>query len=138
MTLNHSSNSQGYDYSRSGNPTRNCLEELLASLEKAKFALTYASGLAATDNVVHLLKAGDHLVAFDDLYGGVGRLLRACAIPSGISVDFVDARDANIVAAAIKPTTKVLLLNINIIYHLRFNNLPVHCKIYSTRRHNTH
>ncbi|XP_003740188.1 cystathionine gamma-lyase [Galendromus occidentalis] len=98
----------GFEYSRSGNPTRSCLEELLASLENAKFAMCYASGLAATDNVVHLLETGDHIVAFDDLYGGVGRLFRACAMPKGIEVDFVDARDPQVVAAALKPNTKLV------------------------------
>lgn len=98
---------QGFEYSRSGNPTRSCLEALLASLEKAKYALCYSSGLAATDNVVHLLKSGDHMVAFDDLYGGTGRLFRTCAVPFGVQVDFVDARDPQIVAAAIKKNTKV-------------------------------
>lgn len=98
----------GFEYSRSGNPTRNCLEACLASLEKAKHALCYASGLAATDNVVHLLKTGDHIVAFDDLYGGIGRLFRTCAMPLGIQVDFVDARDPQVVADAIKPNTKLV------------------------------
>ena len=81
----------------------------MASLEKAKFAISYASGLAATDNVVHLLKTGDHIVAFDDLYGGIGRLFRACAIPLGVEVDFVDATNPQIVADAIKENTKVFV-----------------------------
>ncbi|XP_022659773.1 cystathionine gamma-lyase-like isoform X2 [Varroa jacobsoni] len=98
----------GYDYSRSGNPTRNCLETCLAALEKTKYALCYASGLAAVDNVLHLLQNGDHIIAFNDLYGGVNRLLRNCAIPHGLEVDFVDATDPANIADAIKPNTKVV------------------------------
>ena len=65
-----------YEYSRCGNPTRQCLEECLASLEKAKYALTFASGLGATTTLMFMLKSGDHIVSIDDVYGGTGRLFR--------------------------------------------------------------
>jgi len=65
-----------YEYSRCGNPTRQCLEECLASLEKAKYALTFSSGLGATTTFMFLLKSGDHIVSIDDVYGGTGRLFR--------------------------------------------------------------
>ena len=66
-----------YEYSRCGNPTRQCLEECLASLEKAKYALTFASGLGATTTLMFILKSGDHIVSIDDVYGGTGRLFRS-------------------------------------------------------------
>ncbi|XP_022660324.1 putative cystathionine gamma-lyase 2 [Varroa destructor] len=98
----------GYKYARSGNPSRTCLETCIASLEKAKFALCYSSGMAAVDNVLHLVNAGDHIVAFDDLYGGVTRILRHCAVPHGLEVDFVDATDADNVSKALKSNTKLI------------------------------
>src|SRR3989338_838476 len=65
----------GYEYSRSGNPTRNALEKRLAALEDAQFGLAFSSGLAAeTVIALALLSSGDHVVAFDDLYGGTRRL----------------------------------------------------------------
>lgn len=63
--------------------------------------------MAAVDNVLHLVNAGDHIVAFDDLYGGVTRILRHCAVPHGLEVDFVDATDADNVSKALKSNTKV-------------------------------
>ncbi|CAN8028293.1 unnamed protein product, partial [Ixodes persulcatus] len=98
----------GFEYSRSGNPTRNCLEECLASLEHAKYALVYASGLAATHNVTHLLNPGDHIVSFDDVYGGTNRLFRGLMIPRGFEVTFVDATDIKKVEAVLRPTTKLV------------------------------
>src|SRR5438445_3015906 len=65
---------KGYEYSRTGNPTRTALEQCLASLENAAFGLAFASGLAATSAVLNLLSAGDHVVAAEDLYGGTSRL----------------------------------------------------------------
>ena len=65
---------KGYEYSRTGNPTRAVLETALAALENGKYGLCFASGLAATTTVLCLLKAGDEIVASDDLYGGTIRL----------------------------------------------------------------
>ncbi|MEE8142393.1 MAG: PLP-dependent transferase, partial [Planctomycetota bacterium] len=65
---------QGYEYSRTGNPTRTALERNLAALEEGDHGLCFASGLAATDAVIRLLSAGDHVVAGDDLYGGTYRI----------------------------------------------------------------
>ncbi|KAF8786968.1 Cystathionine gamma-lyase like protein [Argiope bruennichi] len=79
----------GFEYSRSGNPTRQCLEESLASLENAKYALCFASGLAATLSTTYLLKTGDHIICFDDLYGGTNRLFRTCAANMGIETSFM-------------------------------------------------
>jgi cystathionine gamma-lyase len=98
----------GYEYSRSGNPTRQCLEESIASLENAKYALCFASGLAATMSITHLLKAGDHVICFDDLYGGTNRYFRTCASKMGIETTFTDMRDIENIKKAIQPNTKLI------------------------------
>src|SRR5215813_12088190 len=64
---------KGYEYARTGNPTRTALEQCLASLEEGEFGLCFGSGLAATNTVMNLLSAGDHVVCGDDLYGGTFR-----------------------------------------------------------------
>lgn len=97
-----------YEYSRSGNPTRNCLEECLASLEEAKHGLVFASGLSATTTMLHTLSSGDHLVANDDLYGGTNRYFRKVVSRQGIITDFVDTTVVSNVQAALKPSTKMV------------------------------
>jgi len=97
-----------YEYSRSGNPTRDCLEECLASLEDGKHGLTFASGLAATTSIMHLLKQGDHVIAGDDLYGGTNRYFRRVLSNQGITVEFVNSIVVSNVTAAIKPSTKIV------------------------------
>ena len=98
----------GFEYSRSGNPTRQCLEESLAALECAEYALCFASGLAATLSLTHLLNGGDHVVCFDDLYGGTNRYFRTCAAKMGVEASFVDMRDIDNVRKAIKKNTKMI------------------------------
>ncbi|KAK4319700.1 hypothetical protein Pmani_009358 [Petrolisthes manimaculis] len=97
-----------YEYSRSGNPTRSCLEKGLATIENAKFGLAFASGLAATTTITHLLSTGDHIVVMDDLYGGTNRYFRRVASRMGYEIDFVDASDSKKVEAALKPNTKMV------------------------------
>jgi len=97
-----------YEYSRSGNPTRKCLEECIASLENADYALAFASGLAATVSLTHLLQHGDHIVCFDDLYGGTNRYFRTCASRMGIEVSFVDMRSIDNVRKAMQKNTKMI------------------------------
>ncbi|CAF3376849.1 unnamed protein product [Rotaria socialis] len=98
-----------YEYSRCGNPTRQCLEECLASLEKAKYALTFSSGLGATTTFMFLLKSGDHIVSIDDVYGGTGRLFRRCMAPMGIESSFVDmSTDPSSIVKHLKPTTRLV------------------------------
>ena len=80
----------------------------MAALDGAKHALTFASGLAATSTITHLLKAGDHIVCMDDLYGGTNRYFRKVASNLGIQTSFVDATDANKVADAIQPNTRIV------------------------------
>lgn len=101
---------KGYDYSRSNNPTRATLEELMAKLEVGATGLAFASGLAAIDAVVKLLKSGDEIVAVDDIYGGAYRLFTAVYEQYSIKVHFVDTSDLEKVAAAITPNTKLIWL----------------------------
>lgn len=81
---------KGYEYSRTGNPTRTALEEALAAIENGKFGLAFASGLAATTTVLSLLKSGDHIIAGDDLYGGTYRLLEKVVQNWGITTTYFD------------------------------------------------
>jgi O-succinylhomoserine (thiol)-lyase len=99
---------KGYEYSRTGNPTRTALEKCLASLEDGRFGLAYASGCAATTNVISLLKAGDHVVASDDLYGGTYRLFQKVLTKFGISFSFVDMADKEKVYQAIGDNTRMI------------------------------
>lgn len=103
---------QGYEYSRSANPTRDALEIRLAGLENAKFALAFASGLAAETNLIlTLLKPGDEVLAFDDLYGGSKRLFnRVFAERFGIKFTYVDARDIKKVESNLSSETKLIWL----------------------------
>ncbi len=99
----------GYEYSRAGNPTRTALEKRLAALENADFGLAFASGLAAESTLVlSLLKTGDHIVAFDDLYGGTRRLFNEVLQRFGVTVTYVDARDPENVRKAIRDNTRLL------------------------------
>ena len=98
----------GYEYSRSGNPTRTCLEKCIASLENAKYCCCFSSGLAATTCISFLLKKDSHIVCSDDVYGGTNRLLRLVISKYGIETTFVDASDPENVRKAIKPETKLV------------------------------
>ena len=101
---------KGYEYSRTGNPTRAALEAALASLENGKYGLCFASGLAATSTVLCLLKAGDEVVASDDLYGGTTRLFNRVFSNFNIKFIFVDGRDPKNFESAITPKTKLIWL----------------------------
>ncbi|XP_069127831.1 cystathionine gamma-lyase-like [Argopecten irradians] len=98
----------GYEYSRSGNPTRTCLEKCIAALEGAKHGMVFASGLATTTAITHLLKQGDHIVSMNDLYGGTNRYFKKVASRMGIETTFVDCTVPKNVATAIKPNTKMV------------------------------
>ena len=101
---------KGYEYSRTGNPTRTALEKNLAALEGGKHGLCFASGLAATDTVLKTLRSGDHVVACDDLYGGTYRIFERVYRPFGLDFTYVDASDAGAVEAAIRPETRLVWL----------------------------
>ena len=100
----------GYEYNRGGNPTRDSLQELLASLEGGHKALSFASGLAGEDTLLRaVLAPGDHIVMGNDVYGGTHRLVSRVFIPWGVSLSTVNMSDLDAVRAAIRPdATKVL------------------------------
>lgn len=100
---------QGYEYSRSQNPTRFAYERCVADLEEGTRGFAFASGLAATSTLLELLSPGDHVVASDDLYGGSRRLFsRVRAQSAGLKFTFVDLRDIEALEAAIQPHTRLI------------------------------
>lgn len=101
----------GYEYARTGNPTRKALERRLAELENANYGLAFASGLAAeTTLALALLKNGDHVIVFEDLYGGTRRLFDRTLANFGLEFSYVDATKTENVESAIKSNTKLVWL----------------------------
>ncbi|MCC5933910.1 MAG: cystathionine gamma-synthase [Candidatus Cyclonatronum sp.] len=99
---------KGYDYARVGNPTRTALEKLIAGIEEAEACAAFASGCAAMDALMKMLRPGDHVVASNDLYGGTYRLFTQVFAPFGIEYSFVDMTRTENVEAALRPQTKML------------------------------
>jgi cystathionine gamma-lyase len=99
---------KGYAYARGKNPTRKALEDCLAALENAEFALAFSSGMGATDTVMKLLKPGDEVITGNDLYGGSYRMFTKVFEPYGIKYHFVDLEDAQNVRNFINPNTKMI------------------------------
>jgi cystathionine gamma-lyase/homocysteine desulfhydrase len=101
---------KGYEYSRTGNPTRAALEQLIAELENGTRGLAFASGMAAVSTILSLFDQGDHLVVGDDVYGGTYRVLTKVFNRLGIDSTFVDTSDLDQVRQAIRPNTKAVYL----------------------------
>ncbi len=99
---------RGYEYSRTGNPTRAALETCIAALEGGAHGLAFASGMAAEAAIMQLLKPGDHTVAVDDLYGGSYRLFRRVLEPMGLSFSFVDGSDLTAVEKSLTDRTRIV------------------------------
>jgi cystathionine gamma-lyase len=99
---------KGFEYSRTRNPTRDALEGCLAALEGGRHGLAFASGLAATDAVLHLLSAGDHVLSSDDVYGGTFRIFDKVFRRHGLRFDAVDMTDPANVARALRPETRLV------------------------------
>ena len=99
---------KGYDYSRSGNPTRAAYEQCLADLEGARFGFAFASGCAATATVLHLVKAGEHVVASDDLYAGTPRLFEHVFASHGVDFTYADLTRPDALAEALRPETRMV------------------------------
>ncbi|GAB6926794.1 cystathionine beta-lyase [Paenibacillus sp. JCM 10914] len=99
-----------HDYSRSGNPTRQALEDYIAILEGGARGFAYSSGMAAISSSFMLLSAGDHMIVTEDVYGGTYRLLTSILNRMGIETTFVDMTDLNEVKAAWKPNTKAVYI----------------------------
>jgi cystathionine gamma-lyase / homocysteine desulfhydrase len=101
---------KGYEYSRTGNPTREALESLIADLENGKRGFAFASGMAAISTVVSLFDQGDHLVIGDDVYGGTYRVMSNVFNRMGIESTFVDTSRPENVVEAIRPNTRAVLM----------------------------
>jgi len=99
---------QGYDYTRSGNPTRRAFEDCVANLEGARFGFAMASGSVGTATITHLLSAGDHVVACDDMYGGTYRLFERVFKQQGIEFTYVDMTNPNELAKAMRKNTMLV------------------------------
>lgn len=99
---------KGFEYSRTGNPTRAALEECLASLEHARFGLAFGSGMAATSAVLSVLRPGQHVIAGDDLYGGTYRIFERVLRPMGVDFSYVSAREIADYERAVRPETVMI------------------------------
>lgn len=102
--------STGYDYTRSGNPTRAVLEELMAQIDGGCRGFAFSSGLAAIDCVLHLFKQGDSLIFTEDIYGGTYRLMEKVLIERGVKAVYVDTSDVEKVKSAINKDIKAIFL----------------------------
>ena len=101
---------RGYDYARTGNPTRTALEVSLAALEGGQFSLTFGSGMAAIDTILHLLAPGEHILAGNDVYGGTFQLFERVLRPSGLDFSYVDTTDLEQVISNLRPNTRMIWL----------------------------
>jgi cystathionine beta-lyase/cystathionine gamma-synthase len=99
---------KGYEYARTQNPTREALERNVASLEGGQYGFAFGSGLAATDTVLKLLSAGDHVVCGENVYGGTHRLMERVYARLGLSFTFVDSRDIRNIERALTPATRMV------------------------------
>ncbi len=101
---------KGYEYSRTDNPTRTALQTALAALEGGQHALAFASGMAAIDTLLRLVKPGEHVVCSNDVYGGTFRLFDKILTGYGLQFSFVDAGDEAALVTAVQPNTRLIWL----------------------------
>lgn len=101
---------RGFDYSRTGNPTRKVLEDTIARLEGGKGGFAVATGMAAEATAIHLLKAGDHVISADDVYGGTYRLFHDVMTNLGLEFSFIKMDSRQAIERAVKPNTRMLWL----------------------------
>jgi cystathionine gamma-lyase/cystathionine beta-lyase/cystathionine gamma-lyase/homocysteine desulfhydrase len=101
---------KGFEYARTQNPTRSALEKNIAALEGAQYGFAFASGMSATDAVLKLVKAGDHVIVGDNTYGGTFRLFSKILATYGIEFDYVDTADVTNVEKAFKLNTKMVFV----------------------------
>ncbi|KAA0893306.1 trans-sulfuration enzyme family protein [Oryzomonas rubra] len=116
--------STGYDYSRSGNPTRQSLEDGMARLDNGARAFAYSSGMAAIANLLLLFRSGDHLVVTEDLYGGTCRLFDKVFNQFGLTFSYVDTSDVEAVRAALTPRTRAVFAESLTNPLLKFADIP--------------
>ncbi|HZI62185.1 MAG TPA: cystathionine gamma-synthase [Pyrinomonadaceae bacterium] len=101
---------KGYEYARTQNPTRSAVERNIAALEGGRFGFAFASGMAAIDATLRLVKSGEHVVVSDNTYGGTARLFNRILTNYGVTFDYVDTSEPLNVEAAIKPNTKMVFI----------------------------
>ena len=99
---------KGFDYTRSSNPTRQVMEEILAILDGGKFGIAFASGMSAVDSCMRLLKAGDHVICSDDVYGGVSRYFNQILVNYDLHFTYVDSSNSANIENAIQSNTKLI------------------------------
>lgn len=99
---------KGYEYSRTGNPTRTALEQCVASLEEGTYGLAFASGMGAETTIMYLFSPGDHIVVSDDVYGGTYRLFERVLAPYGLQFSYIDMTDCSGVAGHLRENTKAI------------------------------
>lgn len=121
----------GYEYSRCNNPTRHCLEKVLAPLENANYALAFGSGISAITSLVYLLKTGDHIVLVDDVYSGASAFFLNLLPRMGISVSFVDmtCKDLGSLRAAIRPNTTMVWFEVTTNPMLKVIDVKAVCEL---------
>lgn len=124
----------GYDYSRSGNPTRDAFEKNIAACENAAHALAFSSGLAATATITHLLNAGDHVICMDDVYGGTRRQFTRITARHGLTFSYVDFSKPGALEGAITPKTKLAWLETPTNPLLKITDIAMVAEI--TKKHN--
>jgi cystathionine beta-lyase/cystathionine gamma-synthase len=120
---------RGYDYARTGNPTRTALESMLAVLEGGQFGLAFASGMAAIDTTLRLLSPGDHIVVGNDVYGGTYRLFERVLHPYGLDFSYIDTSDLEQVQSSLRPSTRMLWLETPSNPLLRLSDIPALAEI---------
>jgi cystathionine gamma-lyase len=101
---------KGYEYARGKNPTREALERNVASLEGGTYGFAFSSGMGCLDSIMKMFKSGDHIVCGENVYGGTFRLFDKILQNYGLQFSFVDARDAQHIADAVKPNTRAILV----------------------------
>jgi cystathionine beta-lyase len=124
---------KGFDYARTGNPTRAALESIVAKLEHGSTGIAFASGLAAIDAVLKLLKSGDEVLAVDDIYGGAYRLFTHVYEKFGIKVNYVDTTDIRNVVDSLTPNTKLIWLETPTNPTLKISDIAAIVKIAEAR-----
>lgn len=120
---------KGYEYARTGNPTRTALEECLASLENGKYGLAFSTGLGATNTVMNLLSQGDHVVVGEDVYGGTYRIFDKVFKRYGVEFTFIDSTDVKNTEKAIKSNTKMIWLETPTNPLLRLADIEAHVQL---------
>jgi cystathionine beta-lyase len=125
---------KGYDYARTGNPTRATLEQIIAQLENGSVGIAFGSGLAAIDAILKLLQSGDEIVAVDDIYGGAFRLFTQVYQKFGIKVNYVDTSNVENVFEAVTEKTKLIWLETPTNPTLKISDIEAIAKIARANR----